>query len=567
MINFEHQKIYKKLLTLSILPDRVENLKKWIHAKEQIQFLEENSSDDEIVIYGSTKYIYIYCMVVPEGCLINLDKNDLLNWSVNPYNSRASYVWGGRNDHVWVEDSAFGRGSKILESGSHLIYGRDFEGYSGEEHNYFEVCQEYTHLQGIHWLSEYNAYCKFDELGDLKQYVTISKKKSDDEANLITFDRATLDQYLAASNQVLIRCFDFTLLDYSNFNGWGDEDEVKVDINESLFFKQKISGLSGYTRGIQIIKPSEPKQVLYSKIKGDYIDESLSQHVEFLTHDFRNDTVAMVSTDPKATTNFFEADKNDLPFELSPAFFRPEVLLKYKGDKEKYTVQERQIYCRATWFLKSYDVNEAGQVFAYICDLRGLPRSEKLHWQAHNEKPKTTISKRAYINDFRGEFVSFVKPLERIKQICREWLKKNILWWKLKNELLFDQLTEPISASRDEWAGSFLLLSQLVIEGFDAKSIKKYLEGKNIDFDKSSGSLSLLEKVINSSNLSIEAVRLDGLRLAQLIRTKVAGHSAKSDADKLARDAIKEHGSYSLQFNSICEIIQSELKLIEDSFK
>jgi hypothetical protein len=36
---------------------------------------------------------------------------------------------------------------------------------------------------------------------------------------------------------------------------------------------------------------------------------------------------------------------------LSPAFFRPEVLLKYKADRDKYTVGERDVSCRAAWHL------------------------------------------------------------------------------------------------------------------------------------------------------------------------------------------------------------------------
>jgi hypothetical protein len=96
------------------------------------------------------------------------------------------------------------------------------------------------------------------------------------------------------------------------------------------------------------------------------------KYVELITLDWRNKRVAKVSTDPKATTNYFEAHSNSLPFEVSPAFFRPDVILKYKTDKEKYTVGERDITCRAAWHLKAFDVNEAGQVFAYIRYLRDL---------------------------------------------------------------------------------------------------------------------------------------------------------------------------------------------------
>ena len=51
-----------------------------------------------------------------------------------------------------------------------------------------------------------------------------------------------------------------------------------------------------------------------------------AQYVDFVAHDWRNGRVSTISTDPCATTNYFQTDNNSLPFELSPAFFKPEVL-------------------------------------------------------------------------------------------------------------------------------------------------------------------------------------------------------------------------------------------------
>ena len=169
-------------------------------------------------------------------------------------------------------------------------------------------------------------------------------------------------------------------------------------------------------------------------MKGGFYGNKDGSHHEFIAYDWRNHRVRTISIDPKETVNYFEAEKNDLPFELSPAFFKPEVLLKYKGDKAKYTVRERDIHCRAAWHLEAFDVNEAGQVFAYICYLRRLPESELLHWLSYNEEPKASISKRAFINDFEGRFVPFIDPLEKIKNISRDWNRNKHSWWKLKDE-------------------------------------------------------------------------------------------------------------------------------------
>ena len=59
------------------------------------------------------------------------------------------------------------------------------------------------------------------------------------------------------------------------------------------------------------------------------------------------------------TANYFT--QSDLPFEMSPAFFHPEVLTRYKSDSDKYTLQDRSISCRGAWHLQTYDINDAGQ--------------------------------------------------------------------------------------------------------------------------------------------------------------------------------------------------------------
>ena len=58
-----------------------------------------------------------------------------------------------------------------------------------------------------------------------------------------------------------------------------------------------------------------------------------------------------ISTAPGETANHFT--KSDLPFETSPAFFRPEVLQRYKSDTDRYTLEDRSISCRGAWHLQT----------------------------------------------------------------------------------------------------------------------------------------------------------------------------------------------------------------------
>ena len=294
--------------------------------------------------------------------------------------------------------------------------------------------------------------------------------------------------------------------------------------------------------------------------------ENNRNYASFIINDWRNDNIVEVSSAPEATTNFFVANQNSLPFELSPAFFRPEVLSKYKTDRDKYTINEEQrfIECRGAWHLKTYDVKEAGQVHTYLCYLRDLPYQEQLHWKSYNEKPKAPISKRAWENDFQGRPSEEIKPLESVLRVLQEWTAAEVTWWRIQNQRLFLRVNTPLTASRDEWALAFEDLAKVVIEGFQPRVIKGMLKEKAIPFDDSDRSLTLLEKLLTGlTGGSGEAVKLPNLRQVQRIRTVAQAHTGGSEADRLAREARLEFGSYKKHFEDVCQRVTEELELIE----
>ncbi len=270
-----------------------------------------------------------------------------------------------------------------------------------------------------------------------------------------------------------------------------------------------------------------------------------------------------ISTDPAATTNYFQAEGNALPFELSPAFFRPEVLLKYKADRDKYTVGERDVSCRAAWHLEAIDVNEAGQVHAYICYLRRLPYEEQLHWLSFNEPPKAGISERAVINDFQGKFVSFVQPLRKVLSIVQRWCNDKVAWWTLRDEKLLERVNTPLTASRDEWAEAYMDLAKLVIEGFETNAIRARLDAAQVPYDKEDKTIVLLEKLLSKTGAAGDVQKLVGLRTVQLLRSKAKGHAGGSEAQQLAQDALMEHGTFANHFQHVCSQVADELETIE----
>lgn len=565
MTSYAHKKIAEAILAVDRVPDDAAAFDKWVLAGQHLDYLQVNAKSDELIIYASGPYSFVHTIAVPADALAADAPEDLLQWSANPYTSIASYVSGGGRDSMWIERGNDHRGSPALDVGVDLIFGRTFEGWSGPERTYFEVNQEYTHLSGIHWRPERSAYCRFDRNGDLADIVsiTLGQKKRND-VSLVTFAWPELEEYLGIAGYALVRMFDFTLLRYGGFGGWSDGPEETVRVSNEVLYRQKVQRGAAYTRGVQIIRPRDARTAS-ENVSGRWFGSSKREYASFIAQDWRNGKVVDISTDPAATTNYFEAGGNDLPYELSPAFFRPEVLSKYKTDREKYTVRERDIDCRTSWTLRGYDVNDAGQVFAYICFLRNLPFNEQLHWKSFNEPPKAGISERAYINDFKGEYVTFRHPRAEMLSILARWRESEVGWWTLRDEDLLHRANPPISSSKDEWAEAIMDLSKLIVEGFDTKFLRAALDKVSEPYTREEKSIALLEKLVALENPYAGPVTLEGLRTVQYIRSKVKGHSGGSEGKAIVQDVLAKHGTYAEHFSQLCALIAGDLHRIESA--
>ena len=564
-----HNKLIERIENLNKAPDDATEYATWIKADAHFALLRENARENELIIYGGDICTFIHTVVVNQENLASIDHDDLLRWSGNPFSSLAGYEAVKGQEGVRIERTT-DWGTKTLRGAQQLVFARDFEGLNGNDAIQYEILQEYSHLTGIHWRPEQRAYCRFDENGDFDHVVSVTSKGDIKGVTLVSFKREPLEEFLAASNSILVRMFDFTLLRHgkdSSFSHWPRGPENVCRESADLIYRQKIDpGKAAYARGIQLIRPSRPRSKIFSSMHERWFGRKEGPYVAYIALDLRNDCVTRISTDPDCTTNYFDANENSLPFELSIAFFSPDVLAKYKADQDKYTVTSSMISCRNAWFLRSYAVNEAGQVHAYICDLRNLPYKEQQYWLSFNEEPKAGISQRVIETDFWGEWSSVFDPLHEVLHIVGEWHRSDIAWWNLGDEELLGRVSTPLTSSRHEWAEAFSDLSKLVIEGFQVKAIRARLTEMSIAFEKEEKSLKLIERILIGRCELGEGERLRGLREVDLIRSKAFAHSGGSGAVTLANEALQEHDTYAAHFESVCETVAEELKLIEQAF-
>lgn len=558
----------KALTEISTPPIPQHIFDKWLDMTDAIDFLETNVQQDEVVVYAVLQHAFLHTVLVPTSLLDPPNIDDLLSWNCNAYGSWGIEIRYSTPPSVYISSPLSGTGSNTLDSGEQLVFARSFEGRI-EEHHYCEILQKFVHVLNVHYLPERNAYCRLDRHGDIVDIVKILEIPKNGDGfggTIVTFNRAALDEYAVLTDSALVRMFDITRCRSSQFSGWGTGHDAEQISANGLFYRLHVEpGYAAYMRGFQIAHPAISKDAIIARL--DPASQREKQYVSFIANDWKNRVVRQISCAPGETANYFT--KSDLPFELSPAFFRAEVLSKYKADREKYRLEDRTISCRGAWHLQTYDINEAGQVHTYLVYLRNLPYEEQLYWKAFNEPPKGPISKRAYRTDFEGCWDSDYFPVASLKYLLDELIRGQPPWWKPRSEKLFEQLHYPATASADEWANELLNLDQLLVEGFDAKWLRKRAQALGRSPDPSFGSLRLVEECLIGLTFTEQDAKkvLEPLKAVHELRSKMKGHASSAEAVAAVRKQIlMRHGSYKAHFEAICRQCDESVRIIAEAF-
>jgi hypothetical protein len=553
---------------LAIEPDGEAEFNEWTAQKNIVNFLDEESKDEYIIIYASLPHTFIHSVFIPEPNLKEKVVNDLLQWSCDPYSS-----WGltCSTDDAWIEPPLSGSGSDTLKSGEQILFIRSFVGKSNEE-TYYELNQKFAHVLDVHFVPERKSWCKLDSHGDLDDIVKIIKIDSlprNGNGTIICAKKEVLGKYCSVANLSLLRMYDFTRYKSGEFSGWDDNRE-EYDLSNSkccIYGSVSISpGTGSYSRGIQVLNVKNPKENVIDSVWGRPQTTEAKQYCSYIAHDWKNKIISEISCNPSCLANYFT--KSDLPFEITPAFFKPDVLLKYKSDYAKYKLGNRSVDCRGAWHLKTFDINSAGQVHTYLIYLSQLPYEEQLHWKQYNEKPKAPLSKRAIKTDFDGEFWDGYDPLPSLKRKLDELHNKGINWWKLRDNDAPDKVHYPFTSSKDEWADEILHLDQLLVEGLEEKWLRKKAKELGATPDPRLRPLKLVEILLVTLGFEEEHAReiMSPFHTVHNYRSILKGHTSGSEAETIRRESLTEHGSFRKHFEKLCSDCDESIEIITESF-
>lgn len=503
-------------------------LKTWHNQEDSLNFL-LNTTDDDVPVYVSGKNYFLYSLIVPLEKIKDDYVEDLLSWNFIANGYGYGYSFSKSGPMPFLSDPMENTGSNILDNGLPLFFLRYFHGYRNYE-NYVEINQKISHVLEVHWVEEKHAWCKLNELGEI---IPIASWIEQDDLTLCTLRKQELDFYLFLAKACLIRVFDVSRsLDWSKSISGNDLEEMCTEEENEIFARRIQIGnpenpFASILRGFQIIRCKQPLEELQLKLSG----KEPCEYASFIIWDWKHKEEREWTSDPEKIGNYFM--ESDYPFGTSPAFFKPDVLLRYRQDPSRYKIYDRQIECKGAWSLR-YDINEEGQVHVYICDLSHLPFQEQLYWKSFNEYPKASISSRSFKTDFEACWDDSYDPLRSLKNILDNFPQQDEQGnqchiWKMPDvsetcDLTF--LGYVVTESRKEWEDQILALAKIIVEGLNTSYINKIAEAKECR-DKNLGSLKQLGRILESFSLSSEEINTIIHPLNELwgLRSAIVAHS------------------------------------------
>ncbi len=535
-------------------------------AENAIAYLKANAGKDEIVLYASGNSVLIHGALALAKNVTPPDGDTLQNMPMMLDDCwKIQKSWGGSQGHrMYLEPPLDGQ---TFKGGEVLFFRRSFSGVA-EGLTPIELSQKLVHSLDLHYLPERNAYCRLDARGDIEDVIKVLQRNAPPPSGhleVVTILRKDLDTFMALSKTCLVLKFDFTRVRWGGFAGWGNVNRYSKD-EVDLFYHGGVDGGASYCYGAMIVRPQVTVRSLVKAWK-DEENPSKRKYATFKIFDRKNDCSVETSCGPGSLSNYFQ--KSVLPWEISPAFFRPEVMHRFKADPEKFSLEDRSITCRNAWYLKSYDINEAGQVHAYIGDLARLPYEEQLYWQSFNEWPKGTLSKRAHQTDIIGDWDLSYEPLRALKNTITKMEKAPPGWWKPRGSSLSDAVRYPATDSIKEWGDEVLALDQYLVEGFLQKPLSAIVQAGGHSIEPKWASLRLLQEALVVKGASEDHAKslVQPMQKLHALRTEVRGHASTEKKKKAISEARTNYGNLRAHFTQLvteCEKAMTQILIIFD---
>lgn len=234
--------------------------------------------------------------------------------------------------------------------------------------------------------------------------------------------------------------------------------------------------------------------------------------------------------EPRMLNNICVNDKPNLPFDITPVFFKREVLSKYHHSPHKYSVSDGHIHLLEEGVYLRIDTDIPDYVAVLLVDLSYLDYEEQLYWRSYNIKPNdsTHISIAAYNRWYEGKFAQSSAPdvmlVNKYTLFYRLW-NEQIGWHLFKENpddeksvlYLLHLLTD--ENNEKEFYEQILVVTKLFVDSLNVKQFPELEEKEN-------KSLNRFNSYLKQYNVDASGA-IEFLRNIQRLRSTRSAHSGK----------------------------------------
>lgn len=550
----------------------------WTQQPGLIRFLDSQAQSERTVLFAGVRdsedrsigwgRLWVWTVLVPKSTFASINADDRHDWE-QPHECGMWRLWKDEKAPVMVSKEHFSLGGRPLSDGQQLVYPRRFLGRE-QDKSYCEIDQRLLQAHRLHWTPERRAWCRFDEDEDVEDVINWYSDESDksecESESIVVMDREALDRYMTATDTVLIQMFDSALLPSpATLGPVTDQVDDKRHDDTSTFeryYERHVNECGSRYRGIQIVTSRYSATELGKKMETER--HPVRQYETFLFGDTNGETIGEASCDPVFLRNPHWDETSDNPSEMSPVYFKPGVLDRYKSDPDKYKLTSRKICRRGGMLLQTYHVNRANQVVTYLYYLGLLPYDEQRYWKSYNERPKDGISEEAFSTDFRGRLFKGPNALRDLRHLVETRLA-DVKWYRTANPDLLDELSLPISDSKKQWNEAIGLLCKIVNDRLDKSYFRRAVgtSGNRTD-EKNWGSIRWMQEALLAVGEDEGRAReiTEPFRDLQKLRSKLYAHDSGSEKPALYESLLRKHGRPREHVQDLCERLHTSLECL-----
>jgi hypothetical protein len=206
--------------------------------------------------------------------------------------------------------------------------------------------------------------------------------------------------------------------------------------------------------------------------------ERKENYCDFIIKQDPTGNSVLSTCNPDELDNNFSANPGS-PHYLTPVFFKKDVLARYYGNTDKFSVEDGYLRCQSLWGLR-IDNDHKEYVVVFLGDLgRDLPEGERTYWKAFNIPPAGGISETNFKRSFLAEFTNAKKSdlafQYEYEEFCQDWVKK--YGWELfkplaeKDRHHLRSLRIPLNDSQGEFDSQVQNLAKILIDSLNEKAL------------------------------------------------------------------------------------------------